>query len=222
MDLFQDFSFSKSVHHHNVIDDIAPAQDISPRSSRSSSPFSTSSSSSSTSPNQSFMNLSNATEPLPLLDLDEYSFPSYPTTPLSSRLPSMDKRRRSAQVYFDTVRQRRQSAIRLQCDPKNAAGIRNYVERFLNSQCYSNDRSPSIADQPYMPPPTSAPMQDFSLERMDSSSEDEEAEAFKSLSLSDRPNSNERLTSGASAFGRRKSYAVQKSTKSKTRISRRS
>ena len=164
------------------------------------------------------------TEAFLLIVLDEFSTPSSPT-PISSRLPSMQKRRRSAQVYFDTVRQRRQSAIRLQCDPKNAAGIRSYIERFLSSQASSSSTS-SSGNQTYMPPPTSAPMQGFepAEQRMDSSSEDDEgeAEAFKALSLSDRCSGASTERHGSySGSGRRKSYAVQKSSRSKTKLARR-
>ena len=213
MDLFQDFSFSKAAQsiEQNVIDGIGPA-DISPRSSRDSSPFS--SASSYFSPEMSLMDLSNTTEPFPAYDLNDCPSPAYPSTPISSRLQAVQRKRSNAQNYFETIRQRRQSAVRLQCNPKNAASIRNYVERFLSQRAGTpSSRHPSCADQPYQAPPTSAPRDDFNLVSTDSSSEEDEAEAFKSLSIADGPSSSDRRTSGSVAPGRRKSYAVQKKSR---------
>ncbi|MCJ1332525.1 hypothetical protein MMC10_009218 [Thelotrema lepadinum] len=213
MDLFQDFSFSKPSQHtqQDVVDEIEPVGDISPGSSRSASPYS---SSSYFSPNPSLMDLSNTTEEFPSYDIDE--FPSaYPTTPISSRLLGMQRKRSNATKYFDTVRQRRQSAVRLQCNPHNAANIRSYVERFLSEREGSpTSQHPSSINQTYLPPPTSAPREDLNLTSAESSSEDDEAEAFKALSLKDRPTNSDRRVSGS---GRQKSYAVQKSAKGRTK-----
>ena len=219
MDLFQDFSFSKPPQHiqQDIIDEIEPVGDISPRSSRSASPYS--SSSSYFSPNISLMDLSNTSEPFPSYDLDEYPS-AYPTTPISSRLLGMQRKRSNATKYFDTVRQRRQSAVRLQCNPKNAENIRSFVERFLSEREGSpTSRHPSSMDQHYLPPPTSAPREDLSPNSADSSSEDDEAEAFKALSLKDGPAGYDRRTSGPIVSGRRKSYAVQKSAKGRSKTS---
>ncbi|KAI4153029.1 MAG: hypothetical protein LQ340_002551 [Diploschistes diacapsis] len=220
MDLFEDFSFSRPAHsfQHNVIHEIEPTHDISPRSSREVSPFSTSSSMHS--PYHSLMDLSHSYEPLPALDHDVYSSSTYPATPISSRLLGLDRRRSTAREFFDGVRQRRQSAVRLQCDPRNAASIRNYVERFINDEARSgSSRHPSSTSQGYIAPPTSAPMQDLKSSFTDSSSDEDEAEAFKTLSISDRPGGSDRPVSGSVSSGRRRSYAVQKSAKARLKPS---
>ena len=223
MALFQDFTFSPSSEQHAEERYIDPSDssDVSPRSSRSTSPFSASPSILSQS--SSYMDPVHPISPFPSLELSPSLAPTS-SFPLSRCGPAPERQRRHAQDFFSTVRSRRQSAVRLQCDPKRAASIRNYVERFLSdyesaSSSPTSSRHPSSVES-HIPPPTSAPAEDASTMHMIKleSEDDDEAEALQGLSLDDDvPGGNGARRISADALGlangRRRNYAVQKKVK---------
>jgi hypothetical protein len=212
MDLFSDFSFSKASSRRPNYDDVGPVEDISTRSSRSPSPFSSSSSISSS--QRGFSESSNT------LDYSEHigqTLPS-PPTPISSRLLGADRRKQStAKEYFETIRSRRQCAIRQQCDPRRASAIRAYVESLISeTEGYPNEMHPSSSPMIFPASNTSAP----SLDMMDTVQrnlentmyEDDELEALRDLSIAEVPT---KYRSGSISTSSKKSHSVQKSSRAK-------
>ena len=216
MDLFSDFSFSKPSSLRHCVSsqvDIAPYEELSPRSSRDPSPFS--SAEANPSPHSSLVDLTSMTNFNNAYELNQRLPSAYPTPgTISGRLLGMDKKRRQAREYFDTVRERRQSATRLQCDPRRAASIRNYVERFLaeGSASYGSRHPSSSLFGEYPMPPTSAPTESIESDSTGSDSADEGAEAIQALTLGDSPAGSDRFSTRSTSSRRRRSYAVSKNS----------
>ena len=213
MALFQDFSFSKPSSRRIIYDEVPPQEDIHP--SRSPSPFSSSSSNKRPSISDS------------IYDFSDQSLSTYSSAPISTRLVGPDRRRNSlAREYFETIRARRQCAVRQQCDPRRASAIRLYVENLLSEDASCPELHPSSVGMNFPSPRRSAPLQtsSYCYQTSNTTSEeegedDDEVEAMKGLTIVEKAGGGQRLVSGPS-IASRKRHSVQKNIKLKSKPAR--
>lgn len=211
MALFRDFSFSEPASEANSYDDLAPLEDY--RRSRSSSP-------SSYIPMNKRLSISDSLYDYTSLNgtsSSSSSISSQSTIPISARLLGADRRKNSlAREYFETIRARRQCAIRQQCDPRRASAIRIYVENLLSEEA-SYELHPSSVGMSFPSPTRSTPNSfcEGNLSSTSTEDEEDEVEAMKGLSIVEN-SSKQRSGVVGSSFSRKR-HSVQKSTRTKTK-----
>ena len=208
MALFRDFSFSKPASGSNSYEDVAPIGDY--RGSRSSSPFSYTSMNSRLSVSDPLYDYTSLND-----TSSSSSISSQSSIPISARLLGADRRRNSlARDYFESIRARRQCAIRQQCDPRRASAIRIYVENLLSEEA-SYELHPSSVGMKCAVPSRSTPASFYDGNTSPTSTEDEEdeIEGMKGLSIIENPNI--QRSAATSSSSSRKRHSVQKNTKLK-------